>query len=72
MDADRLGFSPEDVGTHSLCSGGAMGMHIVGVPDRTLTDRPPYIQLWLNFSRKAYFVLTRKFILVIFDSHIKV
>ena len=32
----RLGFSPEDVRTHSLCSGGSMAMHIANVPDRTL------------------------------------
>ena len=36
--ASQLGFTIEDVGTHSLCSGGAMAMHIVGVPDRTLVS----------------------------------
>ena len=32
----RLGFAPEDVGTYSLCCGGAMPMHLAYVPDRTL------------------------------------
>ena len=36
IGAARLGFDPEDVGLHSLRSGGAMAMHIDGVPDRTL------------------------------------
>ena len=36
VGAARLGFVPEDVGTHSLRSGGAMAMHLVEVPDRTL------------------------------------
>ena len=31
-----LGFAPEDVGTHSLRSGGAMAMHLAEVPDGTL------------------------------------
>ena len=34
--AARLGFAPEDTGTHSLRFGGAMAMHIVGVPYHTL------------------------------------
>ena len=34
--AARLGFASEDVRTHSLCSGGAMTMHIAEIPDRTL------------------------------------
>ena len=36
VGAARLRFAPEDVGTHSLRSGGATTMHIVDVPDRTL------------------------------------
>ena len=36
VGAARLGLAPEDAGTHSLCSGGAMAMHIAGVPYRTL------------------------------------
>ena len=32
----RLGFAPEDVGTHSLRSGRAMAMHLAEVPIRTL------------------------------------
>ena len=36
VGAARLGFFPEDVGTHSLRSDGAMAMHIVGVLDWTL------------------------------------
>ena len=34
--AARLEFAPEDIGTHSLNSGRAMDMYIVGFPDRTL------------------------------------
>ena len=34
--AARLGFAPEDAGTHSIRSGGAMAMHLADVPDRTL------------------------------------
>ena len=36
VGAARLVFSPEDVGKHSLRSGRAMDMHIMGVPDRNL------------------------------------
>ena len=36
MGVARLGFAPEDVGGHSLRSGGAVAMHIVNIPDRTL------------------------------------
>ena len=36
VGAARLGFSPEDVGMHSLLSVGAIAMHIAGVPYRTL------------------------------------
>ena len=36
MGMARLRFVPEDVGTHSLCSGRAMAMHIANVPDQTL------------------------------------
>ena len=36
VGAAQLGFAPEDVGTHSPPSGGAMAMHIADVPDRTL------------------------------------
>ena len=43
MGAARLGFSPEDVGTHSLCSYRAMAMHIAGVPYQTLMT----IRRWL-------------------------
>ena len=35
VGAARLGFAPEDVGTHSHCSVGAMAMHIANVPGRT-------------------------------------
>ena len=34
----RLSFTPEDTETHSLHSGGAMAMHVAGVPYRTLMD----------------------------------
>ena len=34
--AAQFGFASEEVGTHSLRSGGAMAMHISDVPDRTL------------------------------------
>jgi hypothetical protein len=33
---DRLGFSPDDVGTHSNRSGGAMGMFLAGTPVHTI------------------------------------
>ena len=36
VGAARLGISPEDAGTKSLRSGGAMAMHIAGVPFPTL------------------------------------
>ena len=36
VGAARLGFAPEDIGTHSLRSGGAMAMHLAEVPNRTL------------------------------------
>ena len=36
VGAARLGFTLENVGTHSLRSGGAMAMHLAEVPDRTL------------------------------------
>ena len=36
VGASRLGFAPEDVGTHSLRSGRAMVMHLAEVPNRTL------------------------------------
>ena len=36
VGAARLGFVPEDIKTHSLRYGGAMTMHIAGVPDPTL------------------------------------
>ena len=36
VGAARLGFAPENFVTYSLCSSGAMYMHIVGVPDWTL------------------------------------
>ena len=36
MGVARLGFAPEDVGTLSLRSGGAMAMHLANFPDRTL------------------------------------
>ena len=38
VGSTRLGFAPEDVGTHSLRSGGPMAMHIADVPDQTLMD----------------------------------
>ena len=34
LGAPRIGFSPEDVRTHSIRSGGAMAMHITWVPCR--------------------------------------
>ena len=36
MGAARLGFAQEDIGTHSLCSGRVMAMHLAKVPERTL------------------------------------
>jgi hypothetical protein len=33
---EKLGFYPEDVGTHSNCSGGAMGMFLAGTPVYTI------------------------------------
>ena len=32
IGSDVLGFSPEDIGTHSLRSGCAMAMHLAGIP----------------------------------------
>ena len=36
VGAARIGFDSEDVGTHSLCSGGAMAMYLANVTDRIL------------------------------------
>ncbi len=36
IGADRLGFEPTDIGTHSICSGSAMAMHLAGVPAFTI------------------------------------
>ena len=38
VGAARLGFTPKDIVTYSLRSGGATTMHIAGVPYRTLMD----------------------------------
>ena len=38
VGAAKLRLSPEDARTHSLYSGGAMAMHIAGVPYRTLVS----------------------------------
>ena len=38
VGAARLGFSPEDAGTHSIRSGIAMGVYIVGVLNHTISD----------------------------------
>ena len=46
VGASRLGFSPEDVGTHSLHSGGTMVMHIANFPDRTLMAIDRWRSLW--------------------------
>ena len=32
----RLGFEPDEIGTHSLCSGAAMEMYLAGVPVYTI------------------------------------
>ena len=48
--AARLGFAPEDVGTHSLRSGGAMAMHIADFPDRTLVT----IGRWRSLGFMVY------------------
>jgi hypothetical protein len=29
---EELGFTPSDIGLHSLCSGAAMAMHLAGIP----------------------------------------
>ena len=36
VGAARLGFFPEDIGTHSFRSSRAMAMHLANVPNRTL------------------------------------
>jgi hypothetical protein len=36
ISADRLGFNPEEIGTHSICSGSAMAMYLAGVPAFTI------------------------------------
>ena len=38
VDAARLGFAPEDVGTHSLRFDRAMAMYIAGILERILMD----------------------------------
>ena len=50
VGAARLEFTPEDVWMHSLRSGGAMAMHIMGVPDRTLMD----IGRWRSLRFRFY------------------
>ena len=46
----RLRFASEDVGTQSICSGGAMAMHIANVPDRTLMA----IRRWRSLGFMVY------------------
>jgi hypothetical protein len=36
IGSTRLGFEPEEIGTHSLCSGAAMEMYLAGVPVYTI------------------------------------
>jgi hypothetical protein len=36
MGTERLGFKPEDCGTHSIRSAAAMAMHMAGVPVYTI------------------------------------
>ena len=33
---DRLGFHPDNIGTHSICSGAAMAIYLDGVPTFTI------------------------------------
>ncbi len=33
---EELGFTPSDIGLHSLCSGAAMAMHLAGIPVSTI------------------------------------
>ena len=50
VGVSRLDFSPEDSGMHSLCSGGAMAMHLADVPDRTLMA----IVIWRSLGLMVY------------------
>ena len=50
VGAARLGFPLEDVGTHSICSGGAMAMHISNASDQTLMA----IERWRSLGFMVY------------------
>ena len=50
VGAARLGFAPEDIGTHSLRSGGAMAMYLVNVPDQTRM----VIGIWRSLGFMVY------------------
>ncbi len=53
---EKLGFHPDDVGTHSNCSGGAMGMFLAGTPIYT-------IMLMGRWSSDAFMRYIRKQVL---------
>ncbi len=36
IGSTRLGFEPEEIGTHSFCSGAAIEMYLAGVPVYTI------------------------------------
>ena len=50
VGAARLRFALEDVGTHSLRSGGAMAIHIANVPDLS----PMAIRRWCSLGFMVY------------------
>ena len=50
VGAARIGFDPEDVGTHSLHSNRSMAMHLADVPDQTLMA----IEGWRSLEFMVY------------------
>ena len=36
LELDKQGLTPKHIASHSLCVGGAMALHIAGVPDTTI------------------------------------
>ncbi len=64
MGTDRLGFTPEECGTHSIRSAAAMAMHMAGVPVYT-------IMLIGRWSSDAFLVYLRTQVMQ-FTQHISV
>ena len=53
IGADKLGFKPEDIGTHSLRSGAAMAMYLRGTPPYTIMIQGRWkSDSWLKYIRK--------------------